>query len=61
MTAAIAEAGNADSTKKYPGRAAVVSMFLDRPMLFHARQLRDEREQQARANLRAELATLAAP
>jgi MFS transporter, UMF1 family len=30
MTAAIAEAGNADSTKKYPGRAAVVSwIFFD--------------------------------
>ena len=30
MTAAIAGAGNADSTKKYPGRAAVVSwIFFD--------------------------------
>ena len=30
MTAAISEAGNADSTKKYPGRAAVVSwIFFD--------------------------------
>jgi predicted metal-dependent HD superfamily phosphohydrolase len=42
------------------GRAAVVRTFLDREVLFHSSQLRDEREQRARENLRAELAALAA-
>ena len=56
-----AEYGHLSDDDWRSGRAAVVSTFLDRPVLFHAQQLRDERERRARANLRAELATLAAP
>jgi predicted metal-dependent HD superfamily phosphohydrolase len=42
------------------GRTVVIDGFLHRPVLFHAWQLRESRETQARANLRAELITLAA-
>ena len=43
------------------GRGAVVRSFLERDALYHATQLRDERELRARENLRAELAALSTP
>lgn len=40
------------------GRAAVLAELLDRPALFHTRTARTQWEEQARANIAAELATL---
>jgi predicted metal-dependent HD superfamily phosphohydrolase len=40
------------------GRAEVIRRFLDTPTLFHTAVMHDEREQRARANLSAELASL---
>lgn len=42
------------------GRAAVLERFLARPHVYFSAVMRDEGEQRARANLRAELATLRA-
>jgi predicted metal-dependent HD superfamily phosphohydrolase len=43
------------------GRTTVLETFLERPVLFHASQLRDALEQQAHENLRAEFVALTAP
>jgi predicted metal-dependent HD superfamily phosphohydrolase len=43
------------------GRAAVLERFLATPQIYHTRILFEEGEQRARANLRAELATLRTP
>lgn len=56
-----AEYGHLDIAAWRAGRSQVLRGLLERPNLFHDPALRDELEARARANLRAELATLAAP
>jgi len=53
------EYGHLDASTWRAGRSAVLRDFLDRPTIFRTAAMRTDRERRARANLAAELATLA--
>jgi predicted metal-dependent HD superfamily phosphohydrolase len=53
-----AEYGHVDAAEWRAGRSAVLQQFVDRTTIYRTRAMRDAREQRARANLTAELATL---